>query len=263
MQVRAGCELALETGTAGPLLTMLAPRAGGGHWRVNARRWGPEHDFSEFTDAFGNRCQRFLVPAGHTTIRFETEATATVPPAPNADAVWIPPAQLPPEALQFLLPSRYCPSDRAELYQLARLIVGDATPGAAQVGRISDWIAANLAYRAGVSNAHTDAQDTIRDGAGVCRDFAHVGIALCRTLDIPARMVVGWLHELKPMDLHAWFEAWLGDGWHTVDPTQTTAHGARVVIGHGRDAADVAFLTSFSPLTAFSIRVWTDRAEAA
>ena len=91
---------------------------------------------------------------------------------------------------------------------------------------------------------------------GVCRDFAHLGISLCRALDLPARMVVGYLHQLEPMDLHAWFEVYTNDRWYTFDPTQAQPRGNRVAIAYGRDAADVALTTQFRPLTLTEMKVW-------
>ena len=96
-----------------------------------------------------------------------------------------------------------------------------------------------------MSSSTTDALDTLQQGAGVCRDFAHVGIALCRSLQIPARMVAGYLHGLQPMDLHAWFEAFVGGRWYTFDATQAEPRGGRIVLAYGHDAADVAFISDY------------------
>jgi transglutaminase-like putative cysteine protease len=169
------------------------------------------------------------------------EAIAVEPNAP-----FTPIEQVPDAALQFLLQSRYCPSDTME--RQARERVAGAAPGYAQVEAIRAWIHANLEYRYGVSDAATDALDTLARGAGVCRDFAHVGIALCRALQIPARMVVGYLYQLDPMDMHAWFEAYVGGRWFTFDATQPAARGGRIVVAYGRDAADVAFLPNYGRL---------------
>ena len=259
MRLLAGCELSIETEASGAVQAMLRPRSGGVRWRVNDRDgFEPVHAVAEYTDGFGNRCQRFTLPEGLTRLQVQSvvDTAPDLPVAPMAPAN--DPAALPAETLQFLLPSRYCPSDRAPMWQRALSVVGDATPGYAQAEAIRAWIHTHLAYRYGTSDSSTDAQQTLEQGAGVCRDFAHVGITLCRALDIPARMVVGWLHDLKPMDMHAWFEAYLGDTWYAFDATQAAPRGGRVVIAHGRDAADVAFLTSYRPLRTLSIRVWTD-----
>lgn len=264
MRLHTGCELSIETEVSSPVLAMLRPRSGGAQWYVNGRDgFDDAHAFAEYVDGFGNRCQRFTLPAGLTRLRVQSlvDTCPDLPVAPLAPAN--DPADLPAETLQFLLPSRYCPSDRAAMWQQANDVVGDAAPGYAQAEAIRAWIQAHLTYRYGTSDASTDAQQTLAAGAGVCRDFAHLGITLCRALDIPARMVVGWLHELKPMDMHAWFEAYLGDRWYAFDATQSAPRGGRVVIAHGRDAADVAFLTTYRPLRALSIRVWTEIDDAA
>ena len=128
-------------------------------------------------------------------------------------------------------------------------------PGYAAVEAIQTWIHENIEYRRGSSNGSTTAIDTLRDRAGVCRDFAHVGIALCRSLTIPARMVVGYLYGLEPMDLHAWFEAFVGGRWYTFDATQSEPRGGRIVIAYGRDAADVALTTPFGPIESEGLKV--------
>ena len=113
---------------------------------------------------------------------------------------------------------------------------------------IRHWIHSNLVYQYGVSDATTDALDTLAHGAGVCRDFSHVGVAFTRALKIPARMVVGYLHTLDPMDMHAWFEAFIDGRWYTFDATQAQPLGGRIVVAYGRDAADVAFVSNYGPL---------------
>ena len=154
--------------------------------------------------------------------------------------------EVPDWALQFLLPSRYCQSDL--VFTNAVEITKDALPGYPQVEAIRSWIEREIRYEYGTSSPVTSAVDTLYSRAGVCRDFAHLGIALCRSLDIPARMVVGYLYELDPMDQHAWFEAYVGGRWFTFDATQREPRGNRVTIAYGRDAADVAFVTQFGPV---------------
>jgi transglutaminase-like putative cysteine protease len=138
---------------------------------------------------------------------------------------------------------------------LASGIVGDAPIGYAQAEAIRCWIATNIKYQYGTSNASTSALETADARHGVCRDFAHLGIAMCRSLNIPARMVVGYLHGLNPMDLHAWFEAFVGGRWYTFDPTQPEARGNRISIAYGRDAADVALVSQFGALQLNSMKV--------
>jgi transglutaminase-like putative cysteine protease len=153
---------------------------------------------------------------------------------------------LPESVLPFIVPSRYCPAD--QLSQLALDVVKGADPGYAQVEAIRAWIAANIKYSYGTSNASTTALDTANNRCGVCRDFAHLGIALCRALNIPARMVAGYTHELKDPDLHAWFEAYVGHRWFIFDAVVERPQGNRIAIAFGRDAGDVAIITQFGPL---------------
>ena len=145
--------------------------------------------------------------------------------------------------LPFLLPSRYCESDR--FGDLAREIILDVLPGYDQVSKINDWVRDSIHYLPGSSEFPLSAIEVHRLGHGVCRDLAQVAIALCRSISIPARLVVGYLHNLQPMDLHAWFEAYVGDRWYTFDPTQSGLCGGRVIIAFGRDAADVSIFHQF------------------
>jgi transglutaminase-like putative cysteine protease len=168
---------------------------------------------------------------------------------------------LPPDVLHFLLPSRYCQSD--QLTKLAQQIVGEAAPGYDQIEAIRAWIQQNIRYQYGVSSSSTTALETLEQRAGVCRDFVHLGMALCRSLDIPARMVVGYLYQLEPMDLHAWFEAFVGGRWYAFDATQAKPAGGRIAVAYGRDAADVAFATQFGPAQLTDMRVWVEQADQA
>ncbi len=255
MRLIAGCELTVEATEDCAVVAMLRPRSGEAQWLVSeAYAFHPDVRPTEFVDAFGNLCQRFTVPGGRMRIRTELEVDTE---RDLALAPWVAPssaALLPDQALQYLLPSRYCPSDRT--FAQAQTIVDTAGPRSGQVGAIVAWIRAHIAYRYGVSDASTDALGTMEAGAGVCRDYAHVGITLCRSLRIPARMVVGYLHGLEPMDLHAWFEAFLDGRWYTFDPTQSAPRGGRIVVAYGRDAADVAFLTSYGWLQTVEMQVW-------
>ena len=247
MKLDVGCTMGFQALWATPAILMLRPRSGEGQW-VLAERYliTPEVPISEFTDAHGNLCQRIVVPDGPMTINIE----ATVDTADEIDvdmtAPRVPIQEVPDWALQFLLPSRYCQSDM--VFQQAISITGNALPGYPQVEAIRSWIEREVTYEYNTSSASTSAVDTLESRKGVCRDFAHLGIALCRSLDIPARMVVGYLHGLDPMDQHAWFEAYVGGRWFTFDATQREPRGNRVTIAYGRDAADVAFVTQFGPV---------------
>jgi transglutaminase-like putative cysteine protease len=198
-----------------------------------------------------------IAPANRFVIRTEAIVEVADSITLNREGPLTSPEDLPDSALQYLLPSRYCPSDTLE--NLAKEIVGGKRPGYDQVDAIRAWISENIEYRYGVSTASTDARDTIEDKAGVCRDFSHIGLSLCRALRIPARMAVGYLHRLDPMDLHAWFEAYVAGRWYTFDATQKEPRGGRIVIAYGRDAADVALITELGDLKTEHMRVWVDQ----
>lgn len=241
-----------------PTVAMLRPSSGAAQWVVSQSYdlspWVPA---SEYVDSYGNACQRFTLPAGRTTINVQSHVVVADEIADSMDDGFVLIDELPTDCLIYLLPSRYCPCEKA--VDLAWKVVGDAPVGFGQVTAICDWIRANIEYRYGVSDESTDAFETISAGAGVCRDFAHVAITLCRALRIPARFVAGYLHELDPMDMHAWFEAFVGNKWHTFDATQQLRKAGRVVVSYGRDATDVAFLSNYGPMEVISMRVSVER----
>jgi transglutaminase-like putative cysteine protease len=257
MRLRAGCDMTLRADQPCPTIGMLRPRSGVAQWLSSETyAFDPHVHTTEYVDAYGNLCQRFVVPQGTMRLRVdavvETEDMIRVDPNAPANAV----EEMPDDVLQFLLQSRYCPSDK--MGEQAAQIVAGAAPGYAQAEAIRAWIHRNIKYQYGSSDATTDALDTLQHGAGVCRDYAHVGITLCRNLLIPARMVVGYLYKLDPMDLHAWFEAFVGGRWYTFDATQNEPRGGRIVVAYGRDAADVAFISNYGPLETVEMKVWVD-----
>jgi transglutaminase-like putative cysteine protease len=156
-------------------------------------------------------------------------------------------SRLPLEVLPYLYPSRYCQSDR--LYSLARAEFGGLPQGYPRVQAINDWVRARTQFQSASSNSSTSAIDTIVEKVGVCRDFAHLMIALCRALNIPARFVTGIDYDanpaLGPTDFHAYVEVWLADRWYLFDPTGLVPREGLIRIGTGRDAADVSFATIF------------------
>ena len=261
MKLNVGCEITVRTPAPCPIVAMLRPRSGLAQWLSSETYiFDPWVPTTEYVDSYGNLCQRLVVPGGDMKIRVEAvvEADAEVAVAP--EAAWCPVDTLPDDVLLYLLPSRYCPADRLEAK--AYEVTAGAAPGYAQAEAIRAWIQRSVEYRYGASDAHTDATDTLAAASGVCRDFAHVGISLVRALKIPARMVVGYLHGLEPIDLHAWFEAWVGGRWYTFDATQAQPRGGRVVLAYGRDAADVAFISNYGALETVAMRVWADLGNA-
>ena len=194
---------------------------------------------------YGNLCQRLIAPTGAFGVRTSAEVMTAdyVDQAFGAPFVEI--QNLPDAVLSYLLPSRYCESDR--FHQMATEITAGQQPGYDQVAAIVSWLRNNISFRPAAVIFPFQRRKSIPDKSGVCRDLAHLGIALCRSLSIPARMVVGYLYRLEPMDLHAWFEAYVGGRWYTFDATQAELKGGYVAVGYGRDAADVAVYNQFGP----------------
>ena len=152
--------------------------------------------------------------------------------------------RLPDDIFHYLMPTRYCESD--VLGSAAQQLFGREEPGIARVRKIVNWIHDSIEYRPGGSTSTTTAQDVFVQRAGVCRDFAHLGITLCRALNIPARLVSGYVwFDQSPQDFHAIFEAWIGGRWVLFDPSGMAPVDRLVRIGTGRDAKDVAFSTFF------------------
>ncbi|MDD5321089.1 MAG: transglutaminase family protein [Methylococcales bacterium] len=162
-------------------------------------------------------------------------------------------SKLPHEILPYLNPSRYCESDRLTRFAIRKF--GNAEPGFLRVTAICDWINSNLDYEAGTTDATTSACDVFIQRAGVCRDYAHLAIALCRALCIPARYISGYAMALQPPDFHGFFEAYLGSRWYLFDATRMAPVEGFVRIGTGRDAADASFATIIGAATLTSMAV--------
>jgi transglutaminase-like putative cysteine protease len=179
-------------------------------------------------------------------------------PFAGEHAVW----DLPEETLVFLLGSRYCETDR--LSETAWRLFGQSPPGWRRVQAICDFVHQHISFGYQHASPTKTAWETFGDRQGVCRDFAHLAIALCRCLNIPARYCTGYLGDIGvpppygPMDFAGWFEAYLEGGWFTFDPRNNVPRIGRVLIARGRDAADVALTTTFGPNTLSGFRVWTD-----
>lgn len=246
MWLRTRCEMAFTINLPTPFILMLRPRSGAQQWVAREEyRLKPSLPAVEFTDIYGNLCQRLIAPPGPFAIYTAAEVMTadTVDRAPGAPFVEV--EQLPDNVLGYLLPSRFCESDR--FGAMATSITAGYLLGYDQVSAIEHWLREHIRYQPGSSEVPVSAAEVNERGVGVCRDLAHLGIALCRSLSIPARLVVGYLHQLEPMDLHAWFEAYVGGRWYTFDATQTELHGGYVAVGYGRDAADVAIYNQFGP----------------
>ena len=201
--------------------------------------------------ALGNRYLRVHAAPGPLALRYEATVDVDHHVASPADLDELPIAKIPPEVLPFIYPSRYCQSDR--LLRLAGREFGKVHPGYARVEAIRDWVRERTTFVVGSSSTTTSAADTLLEQAGVCRDFAHLMIALCRAVNIPARFVTGIDYgadpALGPPDFHAYVEVFLGSRWYVFDPTGISAPMGLVRIGTGRDAADVSFATLFGAIT--------------
>lgn len=227
---------------------------------VRARQCPGQHVLSEnFTinvpadhvlvccNATGTRFDRVhIAEPGSCIIRYQAEVEVTADSFPACSLVAGGPETFDPGILPYLYPSRYCQSDCVG--RLSYDLVSHIALPEDQVRAIVDWISSRISYVSGSSNACTSAMDTLIERAGVCRDFAHLGIALCRAMNIPARYFTGYAHELEPPDFHACFETWIGGRWLLWDATGLASPDGVVQIGMGRDASDCSVCTSFGPL---------------
>jgi transglutaminase-like putative cysteine protease len=246
MWLRTACDLAFDISVPTPFVLMLRPRSGAQQWIASEEyKLVPSVPVFEFTDAYGNLCQRLIAPPGPFAIHTAAEVMTSdhVDQAPGAAFVEI--QNLPDSALVYLLPSRYCEADR--FCQMSASITAGRWFGYDQVSAIVSWLRNNIRFEPDSTGMQVSATEVNARGWGVCRDLSHLGIAMCRSLSIPARMVVGYLHGLRPMDLHAWFESYVGGRWYSFDATQSEMNGGYVAIGYGRDAADVAVYNQFGP----------------
>ena len=246
MWLQTSCDYEFEITAPTPFVLMLRPRSGAQQWIAREEyKLIPSIPVFEFTDNFGNLCQRLIALPGRFAIHTSADIMTAdyVDRAPGAPFVEI--QNLPDAVISYLLPSRYCESDR--FCQMATEITAGKLLGYDQVAAIENWLRTSIRFEPGSSDYPVSAVEVNTRQSGVCRDLSHLGIALCRSLSIPARMVVGFLYGLKPMDMHAWFEAYVAGRWYTFDATQTELTGGYVAIGYGRDAADVAVYNQFGP----------------
>ncbi|MEO6653174.1 MAG: transglutaminase family protein [Ilumatobacteraceae bacterium] len=184
---------------------------------------------------------RLAADAGRLDVRYRATVTVDAEIHDTTSLPEVPFGRLPAELLPFLNPSRYCESDK--LADFAWRHFGHVAAGYERLQSISNWVNQSLLYQPGSTDASSSTTDVLLQRAGVCRDYAHVGIALCRALGIPARYVSGYGVGVEPQDFHGFFEAYVGDDWYLFDPTGMTVAAGLVRIGYGRDAADAAFAT--------------------
>lgn len=204
----------------------------------------PRLELDKYEEPFsGNRYFRLNVPKCKLQVSYQAIVEMYHFSKNPDDIEEVLPSDLPLEIIPLLFPSRYCQSDK--LINLAFSEFGELYSGYSKVTAICNWIYDKVTYLSGSSNTHTSAYDTATERVGVCRDFAHLGVAFCRALNIPARFVNSYAYGLNPPDFHACFEAYLDDRWYLFDATRLVPQTGIIRIGTGRDAADVAFATIF------------------
>jgi len=208
----------------------------------------------------GNRLIRLSVPPGNLTINYNATVNLNAEQLDATDVGESPYEQLPADVLTYLNPSRYCESDKLLDFAFQRF--GTLLPGYSRVTAICNWTYDELSYKSGSTGPSTTATDVLEQKQGVCRDFAHVAISLCRAMGIPARYVAGYAVNLFPPDFHGFFEAYLDGRWFLFDATRLAPVGGFVRIGTGRDAADVAFSTIRGIAKNTEAKVWANEQQS-
>jgi len=209
-----------------------------------------------------NRHLRVRAEPGSFRLRYDAIVDLVHHFALPADLREVPIAELPASVLSYIYPSRYCQSDR--LMSVAHAEFGSMAQGYGRVEAIREWVQKRTKFQIGSSNPGTSALETYECATGVCRDFAHLAVAFCRCMNIPARYCAGYLGDIgvppadAPMDFAGWFEAFLDGQWYAFDPRNNEPRIGRILMARGRDAADVAITTTFGPNILKSFKVWTD-----
>jgi transglutaminase-like putative cysteine protease len=269
MQIRVGFEMIYDCPQPTPMIlnlnvhfTRVSDLVGRNDLVVD-----PPVPMTAYRDSFGNWCTRIVAPKGRTRLSADSIVNDTGAPdeiVPQARQLPVP--DLPEETLLFLLGSRYCETDR--LSETAWTHFGQAPTGWGRVQAICDYVHRHITFGYEHARVTRTALEAFHERTGVCRDFAHLAVALCRCMNIPARYCTGYLGNIGaappygPMDFAAWFEAFLDGRWYTFDPRNNTPRIGRVLIARGRDACDVAISSTFGPNTLTSFRVWTDEVRA-
>jgi transglutaminase-like putative cysteine protease len=265
MQIRVGFEMAYQFPGHTPMILALNihySRAGD-LLRPDHLVTNPPVPVTAYRDLFGNWCSRLVAPPGLFVL--STDALvhdSGLPDVVATQALQVPVEQLPEETLVYLLGSRYCETD--QLSNIAWQRFGAGPTGWARVQAICDFVHQHIHFGYEHARPTRTAWEAYLEGRGVCRDYAHLAITLCRCMNIPARYCTGYIGDIGitppdgPMDFAGWFEAWLGDRWYTFDARNNTPRIGRVLIARGRDACDVALANTFGPNTLQRFTVWTD-----
>jgi len=269
MKLRVGYEVVYECVQPTPMLLMLNVHTSRAKDILvpDLLRVNPRVPFSQYHDSFGNLCSRLVAPKGWLTL--SSQGLVEVPaypevPEPNSYQHAV--EELPDECMQFLLGSRYCETDL--LSEAAWQMFGSTPLGRPRVQAICDFVHRHLRFDYNSARPTKTAFAAYREGVGVCRDFAHLAVALCRAMNIPARYCTGYISDVglpppyAPMDFCAWIEVYLGNTWQTFDPRNNAPRIGRILIAHGRDAADVPLTHIFGPGTLSGFRVVAEKALA-
>lgn len=263
LTLRVGCSLAYEVTGSATLLLNLQPCPDRNHAVIfEALTLGDNLHSDEFTDSHGNRVHRVRLPRGTHYFRHDAIVAASSQPDNHDLPYGVPlsPDELPPELLRYILPSRYCDSDK--LAQFAWEKFGSVEHGLPRVSAISRWIHENIEYRYFSGRPDLSAWDVLQRGYGVCRDFAHLAIALNRTFNLPARYVTGHMPDIgvpdpkNHMDFHAYAEVYVGGHWFTTDARFHQPRIGRIKISCGQDAVDGAFSTIYGGANLSYFQVW-------
>ena len=264
MRIRAGFEITYECAAPTPMVLLLSVTSArrGDLETPDTLQIQPRLPIAQYLDRFGNLCSRVLAPAGRTTYKSDFIIRDSGEPdlvSPNASSIAV--EDLPDDVILFLLASRYCETDR--MTELAWSLFGDTEPGWKRVQAIVDYTHRRIGFGYQYARPTRTAWEAHEEGHGVCRDFAHLAITLCRCMNIPARYCTGYLGDIgvppadAPMDFSAWFEAYIDGAWRTFDARHNTPRIGRIVVARGRDATDTAMITSFGPAQLIDFKVFT------
>jgi transglutaminase-like putative cysteine protease len=262
LTVRIGCRMVYQAAVATPILFVVRPRFDERHMVCSEKlTFGYGLPAYEFQDPHGNITHRAMLLPGTNEIYHDALVAVSHQPDPQPTGVVPLPIQhVPTDLLRYTLPSRYCDSDK--LRDFAWRHFGQVPHGPLRVQAICDWVHANIEYRYASGRPDLSASEVIERRYGVCRDFAHCVVALCRSFNLPARYVTGHLPDIgyidpgSPMDFHAYCEVYLGDSWYTYDARFNVPRIGRVKIGHGLDAVDGALSTIYGEATLAYFEVW-------
>ena len=266
MQIRAGYDIAFQCFQETPMVLMLSiePARVSDLLSEHRIRFSPDVASRDYVDMFGNTCTRIDAPPGLIEIRNDfLIADSGLPDAVAPDARQLEVSELPDDVLIYLLGSRYC--DTEKLSQLAWSLFGTVTPGWSRVQAICDYVHQRISFGYHHARADRTAFEGHEERTGVCRDFAHLAVTLCRCMNIPARYCTGYLGDIgvpadpAPMDFSAWFEVYLDGRWFTFDARHNHPRIGRIVMARGRDAADVAISTNFGAVQLARFSVITEQ----